>query len=159
MSRILRIAAVLIVVALGGTIVLLTQGGGITRIAFADVVQPFLAARTATYDITTKVKDGADQKAKVMFMEPGRMRYTRMKGIVLIADFQQGRSVALNSKDKTALVFEMQNMGGDHDLQSQEMLFFNTREYIRKGLKNEQKTVKYLEPIPKPHVKSCNEPK
>ncbi len=145
MSRIVGIAAtILIVVGIGAGILWLTESNGGPSVAFADVVQPFLNARTATFTVRMKVRDLPDQEIEMMFMEPGRMRGTMKEGLTVIFDSQQGKSVSLDPKTKTALVLEMQNMGKDHDLQSEEMLFFNTREYIRKALESEDKTVKYL---------------
>ncbi len=145
MNQIIKIAVViLIVLGMGVGIVWFAQGDGGAGIAFADVVQPLLTARTATYKITTKQEDGASREAEVMFMEPGRTRITTRDGRVMVMDSQRGRAVNLNPEDKTALVVEMQNMERGPDLQSRAMQFFNTREYIRKALENEQQTVKYL---------------
>ena len=145
MTRLAKIAAsILVAAAIVAAIVLLTQANETAGVAFADVVQPLLNARTATFRAKMKGTGQPDLEFEMMFMEPGRMRSTTREGMLIIFDFQQGRSVGLDPEDKTALVLEMQNMGKDRDLQSQEMLFFNTREYIRKALENEQKTVKYL---------------
>ena len=144
-NQIMKIAAsILVVVGVGAGIVWLSQDNGEAGIAFADIVQPFLTARTATYKVTTKPEDRPSRETEVMFMEPGRIRSTHRTSNVTIIDFQQGRAVSLDPKDKTALVFELENMGEDHDLQSRVMLFFDTREYIRKALETEDKTVKYL---------------
>ena len=145
MNQRIKIAAViLIILGIGVGIVWLAQGNGRAGFAFADVVQPFLTARTATYKITTKREDRPSQETEVMFMEPGRTRITTREGRLAIFDSQRGRAVHLNPEDKTALVLEMQNMGENRDLQSRAMLLFNTREYIRKALGSEQQTVKYL---------------
>lgn len=145
MNRIIKIAAsILVVVGVAAGIVWLGQGNGGTGIAFADVVQPFLSARTATLRIRTQGTDQPDSESEMMFMEPGRTRITTRDGRVMVMDSQRGRAVNLNPEDKTALVVEMQNMERGPDLQSRAMQFFNTREYIRKALENEQQTVKYL---------------
>ena len=86
----LAAAAVIIIAVL----VVFNQFGGSTP-AFADVIEPFLTARTATFKATVEVEGGPTQTGEGMFMEPGRMRQTSSQGTIVINDLQQGKMVIL----------------------------------------------------------------
>ncbi|MCJ7673893.1 MAG: hypothetical protein MUO33_01940, partial [Sedimentisphaerales bacterium] len=80
---------------------------GVATPAFADIVRPFLSARTATFKGTMKVEGAPTQTFEGMFMEPARMRQTTAEGVTVISDLQQGKIITLVPAQKQAMVIEM----------------------------------------------------
>jgi len=78
--------------------------------AFAEVIQPFLTARTATFKVTIEGKGFPGQEYDGMFMEPCRMRHTQPGGGIVIVDLEQGKFVTLIPQLKQAVVLEMINV-------------------------------------------------
>ena len=78
--------------------------------AFAEVIQPFLTARTATFKVTIEGKGFPRQEYDGMFMEPCRMRHTQPGGGIVIVDLEQGKFVTLIPQLKQAVVLEMINV-------------------------------------------------
>ena len=101
----IAVAAVIIIVVLIG----IYQFGG-SAPAFAEIVQPLLTARTATFKVTIKGKDFPRQEYDGMFMEPCRMRHTQPGGGIVIVDLEQGKFITLMPKLKQAIVLEMINV-------------------------------------------------
>ncbi|MHC4535084.1 MAG: LolA family protein [Planctomycetota bacterium] len=81
--------------------------------AFAEIIQPFLTARTATFKVTIEGKGFPRQEYDGMFMEPCRMRHTQPGGGIVIVDLEQGRFVTLIPQMKQAVVLEMINVPED----------------------------------------------
>lgn len=77
---------------------------------FAEVVQPFLTARTATFKVTIKGEGVPKQEFDGMFMEPGRMRHNQPGGGTVIVDLEQGKFVTLLPQLKQAVVLVMYNI-------------------------------------------------
>ncbi len=77
---------------------------------FAEVIQPFLTARTATFKVTIEGKGFPGQEYDGMFMEPCRMRHTQPGGGIVIVDLEQGKFVTLMPQLKQAVVLEMINV-------------------------------------------------
>ena len=130
-------AAVIIIAVLIG----IYQFGG-SAPAFADVVRPLLTARTATFKMTTDIKNRPSQTLEGMFMEPGRMRQTTPKGIT-ISDIQQHKMMILRPAEKKALILEMENIS-ESEVQRQANMFLEIRRRIREAQENENESVKYL---------------
>jgi outer membrane lipoprotein-sorting protein len=77
---------------------------------FAEVVQPFLTARTATFKVTIKGEGVPKQEFDGMFMEPGRMRHNQPGGGTVIVDIEQGKFVTLLPQLNQAVVLEIYNI-------------------------------------------------
>jgi outer membrane lipoprotein-sorting protein len=82
-------------------------------VTFAEVVQPFLTARTATFKVTVSLQGGPTQTGEGMFMEPGRVRQTSAEGATIINDLQQGKMVVLIPAQNRAIVYELVNIPED----------------------------------------------
>ena len=87
---------------------------GRSGVAFADIVQPFLTARTATFTMTMEVKGAPTQTFDCMYAEPIRMRQATTDGsAVVISDLTQGKVVTLIAAQKQAMVMEITNIPDD----------------------------------------------
>lgn len=106
-TKLAAAAAIIIVVLIG-----IHQIGGSTP-AFAEIVRPFLTARTATFKATVSVQGGPSQTGEGMFMEPGRMRQISEDGTTVISDLHQGKMVALIPTLNRAIVYELVNIPED----------------------------------------------
>jgi hypothetical protein len=126
---------------------------GITTIdspapAFADVVWPILAARTAVFTVITEVEGQPSIVMKGKFMEPGLGRHT-MKAedpateTITVVDYAQGKGIVLMPGQKTAMVIEFENQpqGYDHRMMNP---FEELRERIVQAQENEDASVAYL---------------
>ena len=111
-SRITKLTAagVIIIAILIGVHYL---GGSIESVAIADIVQPFLTARTATFKITIGGQGVPSQEFDGMFMEPCRMRQSTPGGGTVIVDLEQGKIVTLIPQAKQAVVLEVTNAPED----------------------------------------------
>ena len=111
-SRITKLSAagVIIIAILIGVHYL---GGSIESVAIADIVQPFLTARPATFKITIGGQGVPSQEFDGMFMEPCRMRQTTPGGGTVIVDLEQGKIVTLIPQAKQAVVLEVTNAPED----------------------------------------------
>jgi outer membrane lipoprotein-sorting protein len=98
---------------------------------FAEVVQPFLTARTATFKVTIKGEGVPKQEFDGMFMEPCRMRQTTLGGGTMIVDLEQGKIVTLIPQANQAIVLEVTNAPEDPG----DLNFF---QYIRMRILNAQ---------------------
>ena len=126
-TRIAAAAVIIIAVLLG--IHFLSYS--IESVAIADIVQPFLTARTATFKITIGGRGVPSQEFDGMFMEPCRMRQTTPGGGTMIVDLEQGRIVTLIPQAKQAVVLEVTNAPEDPG----DLNFF---QYIRMRILNAQ---------------------
>ena len=137
-SKITKLAAAaVIIVAVSVVIMQITASTS----AFAEVVQPFLTAHTATFKVTVKVEGGPTQTGEGMFMEPGCMRQTSAEGTVVITDLQQGRMVVLISPLKRAIVYEMVNIQDDP---GELNIFLEIRKRILEAKETEDESVEPL---------------
>lgn len=116
---------------------------GVATPAFADIVRPFLSARTATFKGTMKVEGAPTQTFEGMFMEPARMRQTTAEGVTVISDLQQGKIITLVPAQKQAMVIEMQNIPEEKD-QSQFNFFHEVRRRILEAQETEDESVEFL---------------
>ena len=120
----LAAAAVIIIAVLIG---IHYFGGSVP--AFAEVVQPLLTARTATYKMTVNVEGETIQTVKGMFMEPSRMRQEMPDGGIMIIDQNGSRMITLMPTVKKAMIVEMENV--PYDNKRQVNMFHSIRELIR----------------------------
>lgn len=139
-SPITKLAAAAAIIT--AVLVVFNQFGGSTP-AFAEIVQPLLTARTATFKMTMKVKDGPTQAADCMFMEPIRMRQTTSQGAIVISDLQQGKIVTLMPEQNKAVVIKIENIPEDED-QSQFNMFHEIRKRIQEAQETEDESVSFL---------------
>lgn len=102
----LAAAAVLIVAALAGVHFL---DGSAGSLAFAEVVKPFITAKTATFKVTLSGKGVPRQEFDGMFMAPGKMRHTQNGGGIVIVDLEKGEFLTLLAEQKQAILIEMVN--------------------------------------------------
>jgi outer membrane lipoprotein-sorting protein len=106
----LAAAAVIIIIVFFG----IYRFGGSTP-AIADVLEPFLTARTATFKVTITGQNVPFQEYDSMFMEPCRLRYAQPEGGIVIIDLEKGKGkfVTLLPQLKQAIVLEMTNLSED----------------------------------------------
>lgn len=83
--------------------------GARQHVAFADLIQPILDAKTATFKITVQPK-GRPPVISQVSVSGNRLRSELPRGIVHITDFSQGRQVLLHPRGKVATIIEMKNL-------------------------------------------------
>jgi len=127
-SPITKLAAAAVIII--AVLVVFNQFGGSTP-ALAEIVQPLLTARTATFKITIVGQGVPSQEFDGMFMEPCRMRQTTPGGGTVIVDLQQGKIVTLIPQASQAVVLEVTNAPEDPG----DLNFF---QYIRMRILNAQ---------------------
>ncbi len=117
---------------------------GRSGVAFADIVQPFLTARTATFKMTMEVQGAPTQTFDCMYAEPIRMRQTNdEQGGVVISDLRAGRIVTLNAAQKHAVVMEITNLPDDPN-QNQFNMFGEIRRHIQEAQEMPDDSVTFL---------------
>lgn len=79
-------------------------------VTFADIVEPFLTARTATFEYTVSLEDGPSQTSNAMFLAPARIREGRSDGVTFVGDLQQSKMVLLMPAQNRAVVYELTNV-------------------------------------------------
>ena len=109
---------------------------------FAEIIQPFLTARTASFKMTMQVEGAPTQKFDCLYAEPIRMRQTnKEQGAVVISDLQKGKIVTLVPAQKKAFVMELENVPED---QSQFNMFIEIRKRIMEAQESEDTSVDFL---------------
>jgi outer membrane lipoprotein-sorting protein len=145
-SKIAKIAtaAVIIIAVIAG----IDYFGGSIDIAtptFADVIRPFLSARTATFTLTTEgPNDQLSFYMKGMFAEPGSLRYD-IKGefeAISVIDMEQGKFITLMPEEKTAMIIETANMSIEK--QSEANPFFVIRRQLQQAQDTNNGDVEFL---------------
>jgi outer membrane lipoprotein-sorting protein len=112
--------------------------------AFAEVVRPFLTARTATFKMTMKVEGVPPQTFDCMYAEPIRMRQTnKEQGAIVISDLQKGKIVTLVPAQKQAFVMELEDMPEDRDTGEFNM-FAEIRKRVLEAQESEDTSVEFL---------------
>ncbi len=109
MPRFAAAAVLLIVLGTSGWLLFGTNG----QLAFADLIEPIMEARSATFKITVEMKDQKPQTFNAMVQEPNKMRQEMHGGAVNICDLQEGKMVTLMPMQKMAIVINMQKMPKD----------------------------------------------
>ncbi|MHC4131488.1 MAG: LolA family protein [Planctomycetota bacterium] len=105
-SKLAAAAIIIIALVLGFNLFLNSTEG----VAFADVIQPFLSARTATFTVTIEGEGMPVQQFDGMFMAPGKMRQASPSGGGVIIDLEAGKIVTLLDQINQAIVVEMTNI-------------------------------------------------
>jgi outer membrane lipoprotein-sorting protein len=137
-TKIAATAAIIIAVLIG----FLTIGSSTP--AFAEIVKPFLTARTASFKMTMEVEGVPTQTFDCLYAEPIRMRQTnKEQGAIVISDLQKGKIVTLMPAQKKAYVMELENVPDDQD-QSGFNLFGEIRKHILEAQKSEDASVEFL---------------
>ena len=139
-SPITKLAAAAVIII--AVLIVFNQFGGSTP-AFAEIIRPFLTARTATFKMTMKVEGAPTQTFDCMFMEPVRMRQTSLQGVIVIGDFLEGKIITLMSEQNKAFVIEMENIPENED-QSQFNMFHEIRKHIQEAQETEDESVSFL---------------
>ena len=117
---------------------------GTSTPAFAEIVKPFLTARTASFKMTMEVEGVPTQTFDCLYAEPAHMRQTNNEqGAVVISDLQKGKIVTLSPAQKRAFVVELENMPDDED-QSQFNLFSEIRKRIREAQESQDASVEFI---------------
>jgi len=145
MNRITKLAAaVLIITGIAALMSFFIIGHGGASVAFAEVVEPILSARTATFKITIKAKGHPTRTCDGMFMEPGLMRQTVAgSGGIVITDLQQMKILQLAPAEKTAILLEFEGQPEDMDLARFNM-FHEIRRRIEEAQETEDESVEFL---------------
>jgi len=134
----LATAAAIIVAALVGVH---QFGRSVESIAFADIVEPFLTARTATFKIRLTGQGVPAQEYDGMFLAPCRMRHTQPGGGTVIVDLEKGKFVTLLPQLKQAVVLELINVPEDPGSLN---FFQEIRNRILKAKPLDDESVKFL---------------
>jgi outer membrane lipoprotein-sorting protein len=113
-----------------------------TTPAFAEIIQPLLTARTATFKMTMALENGPTQSFDCMFMEPMHMRQIS-SGAIVISDLQEGKILTLIPEQKKAMVMEMENIPENKD-QSELNMFHAIRKHIQEAKETEDESVSFL---------------
>jgi len=150
MKTLMKIAAVAVLAAgLAGLVYVLTpgNGGGISRPAFAQVVEPLVSARNGSFTMILEMPGQPKQTARTVFAENGVMRTimeTPAGPMTQFFDMPQRRMVMLMPPQKMAIVMEMQNLPqADQDL-SKVNMFFEIQRQIRRAQQQTDENVQYL---------------
>ncbi len=135
-TKIAAAAAIIIAVLIGLNIV------GTSTPAFAEIVKPFLIARTASFKMTMEVEGVPTQTFDCFYAEPMRMRQTNHEqGAIVISDFQQGKIVTLMPAQNKAMIVEMENLPED---QSKFNMFREIRKHLQEAQDTEDESVQFL---------------
>jgi outer membrane lipoprotein-sorting protein len=110
--------------------------------AFAEVIEPILTARTASYKITINLKGAPTQTRDCMYMEPGYTRQVLPSGVIQITDKLKGKEMELYPGEKKAVIYEMTNMPENKPRSNN--WFQRIREHIRQAQENEDESVTFL---------------
>ncbi len=106
---------------------------GRSNVAFADILQPFLTARTATFKMIMEVQGVPTQSFDCMYAEPIRMRQVNHEqGAVVISNLQLGKIVTLNETQKQAILMEITNIPEDPG-ENQFNMFGEIRRHIEEA--------------------------
>jgi outer membrane lipoprotein-sorting protein len=135
MTKLAAAAAIVVAVFLGAHFV---GGPDMSGVAFANVVRPLLAARTATFTLTRRAEDQPPLSYDMMYKEPLLSRSLMPGGLILVGDMNQGKIVTLLPSKKKATISivppEARNKGGLLDI----------RRLIREAQQHEQESVEFL---------------
>ena len=135
-TKIAAAAVIIIAVLIGLNIV------GTSTPAFAEIVKPFLTARTASFKMTMEVEGVPTQTFDCLYAEPVRMRQTNHEqGGIVISDFQQGKIVTLMPAQNKAVIVELENMPED---QSNFNMFSEIRKHIQEAQQTQDESVQFL---------------
>jgi len=135
-TKLAAAAVIIIAVSIG-----LNQIIGSTP-AFAEIIQPLLTARTATFKMTMAIENGPTQSFDCMFMEPMHMRQIS-SGAIVISDLQEGKILTLMPEQNKAMVVEIENMPENED-QSQFNMFHGIRKHVEEAKYIEDESVSFL---------------
>lgn len=139
-SRIMKLAAAAAIIAAAAFGVHHFYGS-VENVAIADILQPFLTARTATFKLTISGEGVPRQEYDGMFMEPCRMRHTQPGGGTVIVDLERGKFVTLIPQAMQAVVLEVTNVPEDPG----ELNFFREiRNRILKAQPLDDESVEFL---------------
>ena len=137
-TKLAAAAVIIIAVSIGLNLIISTTP------AFAEIIQPLLTARTATFKMTMALENGPSQSFDCMYAEPIRMRQTNEEqGAVVISDLQKGKIVTLVPAQKKAFVTELENMPENED-QSQFNMFHGIRKHVQEAQDIEDESVSFL---------------
>lgn len=107
-SRMTKLAAAAVIIIAAVTAI--NHFGGSIDVAtptFADVIQPILVAKTASFDLTLETQGSTEQTSHLVCMAPGRIRQTMSDGTVHIVNFEQYKILILNPNEKKATLREL----------------------------------------------------
>ena len=75
-------AALLFIAGIIGLIVVFQSGNGTGQVALADILEPFIQARTITFDLILRHSQFPDQSAQYSYLHPGHIRQELPDGTV-----------------------------------------------------------------------------
>ena len=111
-SPVSRAAAAAIFVSAIVGLTLWFHGVGTTP-AFADFIEPILDAKTAKCKLDVQVEGQPSMTLQVTFLAPNRIRQDLPNGLTNISDFDKGKMVGLDPKNKRMTVFSLVNVPKD----------------------------------------------
>ena len=136
-KRLTKIAAAFILAAGIISLIIIAGHQDQTSPDFNRIVQPLLAARTATFKVTIDTQGLPLETQEGMFMDPALLRQTR-PDTVQIMDLTLGRMLTLTPKQKTAIMVELQNPPPN------QFNFLDIKEFLLQAQLDEQAAVEYL---------------
>ena len=107
MSRPVRRFAAAALIAASLCAVYLSFFGAHSTMAFAQMVDPIIKAKTARFMVVVEGKDLPKQTFRTLVLEPGRLRQEMPDGSIQIADSNTGKMTVLTPSRKTAMVFNL----------------------------------------------------
>ncbi len=115
-ARLIKYAAAVVVIGVVGLFAWLTSGNGMASVVFAEVVRQINEAETLTFTTISQTEGEEPATAQCMYMEPGRVRISSNRNIVLpaplpegsvwIMDFRKGVLLILDPIKKTGTKLE-----------------------------------------------------
>ena len=102
-------------------------GPGQERIAFADLLETFMEARTARFQMEVKAENQPAQKFKAWYQAPASIRQ-EIGSVVNISDFKAGKILSLDPTNKVATLLVMKNRPKD---KSSGNFFHDVRETLK----------------------------
>ncbi len=109
MKTMTKIAAALLIAA-GIAVFIFTFAPGHKNIAFAEVVQPILTARTVVFNLSLGGEKENSQPVQIMSMGTSRIRQNLASGESIVIDFQEWKVLVLESAAKKAMIIKLDGL-------------------------------------------------
>jgi len=97
-------------IAAGIAVFIFTFTPGHKNIAFAEVVQPILTARTVVFNLNMGGEEEKAQSIQIMSMGTSRIRQNLASGESIVIDFQEGKVLVLESAAKMAMIVKLDGL-------------------------------------------------
>ncbi len=122
----------------------LARNGSTPAFAVDEVVENFMNARTARYDMTVTVIGQPPRKMKAFYLAPSHFRQELINGLINVSDWKAGKMVGLDPNTKHATVINLVNIPEDAKQKMQANQFDMVRESLRKAIADSDTNVESL---------------